>query len=63
MTEYTISIDELQKWTYQYKVKAKSSEEALSKAESLHFAGVQSFDDWLNESEVTKTNVSMGVTK
>jgi hypothetical protein len=55
MNKFTIEIHETQYWTYSYEVEAKSSEEAHHIAETRHFAGEQSEDEWLCESNITGT--------
>jgi hypothetical protein len=55
MPKFTIEIHETQNWTYSYDVEAKSSEEAHHIAESRHFSGEQSDDNWLCDSNITGT--------
>ena len=55
MPKFTVEIHETQQWTYSYEVEAKSSEEAHHLAESRHFAGDQSEDSCLYDSNITGT--------
>ena len=55
MPKFTVEIHETQYWTYSYEVEAKSSEEAHHIAETRHFAGDSSDDEWLCESNITGT--------
>ena len=55
MPKFTVEIHETQYWTYSYDIEAKSSEEAHHLAETQHFAGLESDDEWLCESNITGT--------
>lgn len=61
--KYKVEVNETQHWTYVYEVEAKSSEEASCIAEALHFEGVQSDDNWLNDSTTERVYVKDSIDK
>lgn len=55
--KYSVQIHETQQWTYVYEVEAFTEDEAQKIAETRHFEGEQSDDNWLCESAITDTYI------
>lgn len=55
--KFLVSVEETQRWTYVYEVEAYSKEDAELIAQNHHFDGVQSYDNWLDESSVESIRV------
>ena len=61
--KYTVQVNETQYWVYEYKVEAKSSEEAMHLAEAIHFDGSQADDNYLSDASTTGIRIKDSIDK